>query len=158
MVELGLTMPPSWFHVSDQNGGFICFAQGLIFEGHVLAYNPNTNEAEWIPVHGTTSDLSCMEEVSALTLCNFILHVPDEGVKRLDEFGEHRDVEGCVGEAASTEVPLEEGMEGESMCEDEGENDREDAEDEDADEESENSSSSAQESPCSTHHYSDRCS
>ena len=26
VVELGLTMPPSWFCMSDQNGGFICFA------------------------------------------------------------------------------------------------------------------------------------
>ena len=41
------------------------------------------------------------------------------------------------------------------MCEDKGEND---GDDEDTDKESENSSSSVQESPCSTHHYSDRCS
>ena len=25
VVELGPTMPPDWFCVSDQNGGFICF-------------------------------------------------------------------------------------------------------------------------------------
>ena len=26
LVELGPTIPPSWFHVSNQNGGFTCFA------------------------------------------------------------------------------------------------------------------------------------
>ena len=108
-------------------------------------------------MHGTTSDLSHAEEVSALVLYNLVLHIPDEGVKRLDWFGEHRDTEGGVGEAASTEVSHEEGIEDESMCEDKGENDREDADDEDADEESESSSSSAQESPLPTHQYSDRC-
>ena len=124
---------------------------------HVLAHNLNTNEAEWIPMRGTISDLSHAEEVSALTLCNLVPHIPDKGAKRLDWFGEHRDVEGGVGEAASTEVSCKEGMEDESMCEDKGENDEEDADDKDADEESESSSSSMQESPHSTHHYSDRC-
>ena len=143
--------------MSKQNEGFICFVQGLIFEGHVPAYNPNTNEAEWIPVHSTTSDLSHTEEVSGLTLCNLVPRIPDEGVKRLDWFGEHSDAEGGVEEAASTEVSWEEGMEDESMHEDEGENDGEDADDEDADKESESSSSSMQESPRSTHCYSDRC-
>ena len=96
---------------------------------------------------GTTSDLSCMEEVSALVLCNLVPCIPDEGVKRLDWFGEHRDTEGGVGEASLTEVPCVEGMEDTSMCGDDGE---------DMDEESESSSSFMQESPCSTHHYSDR--
>ena len=76
---------------------------------------------------------------------------------RLDWFGEHRDVESGVGEAASTEVSHEEGMEDESMHEDEEENDGEDVDDKDTDKESESSSSSTQESPCSTCCYSDRC-
>ena len=113
-----------------------------------------TNEVEWIPVHGTTSDLSHVEEVSAPVLCNLVLHVPDEGAKRLDQSGEHRDTEGGVGEASSAEVPHEEGLEDESMQEDIGE----DTDDEDVDEESEspNSSGSMQESLHSTCHYSDR--
>ena len=109
----------------------------------VLAYNPNTNEAEWIPVHGTTSDLSCVEEVSALVLCNLVLHIPDEGASRLDWFGEHRDVEGGVGEASPTEVPCEEEPGEESMHEDELEDaNDEDVDDEDMDKESASSSSS----------------
>ena len=98
-------------------GGFICFTRGLIFEGHVLTYNSNTNEAEWIPVCSTISDLLHMEEVSALVLCNRVLCIPDEGAKRLDWFPEHGDMEGGVGEASSTEVPYEEGLEDESMHE-----------------------------------------
>ena len=99
----------------------------------------------------TTSDLLSME-VSALMLCNLVPCVPDEGTKRLDWFGEHRGLEGGVGEASSTEVPHGEGLEDESMYEDDGE----DADDKDADEESESpsSSGSVQESPHSTHHYS----
>ena len=95
VVEVGPTMPHCQFHMSNQNGGFICFVRGLIFEGHVLTYNPNTNEAEWVPVCSTTSDLSCVE-LSALTLCNLVPCIPEEGVKRLDQFGEHRDVDGGI--------------------------------------------------------------
>ena len=110
---------------------------------------------EWIPVCGTTSDLSCTEKVSALTLCNLVPCIPDEGAKRLDQFGELRDVEGGVEETSSIEVPHNEGLEDESMREDNGE----DADDEDADEESKSpsSSGSAQESPHSTQCYSDKC-
>ena len=46
VVELGLTMPPSWFHMSDPGGEFICFTRGLIFEGNVLTYDPSTNRVE----------------------------------------------------------------------------------------------------------------
>ena len=157
MMELGLIKPPSRFCMSDQNGGFIWFAQGLIFEGHVLTYNPNTNKAKWIPVHGTTSDLSCGEEVSAFMLCNLAPRIPDEGARRLDQFGEHRDVDGGVGEASSTEVPHEEGPGEELMHEDELEDaDDEDIDVEDMDEESTSSSGSSQKSQCSTYRYSDR--
>ena len=98
-----------------------------------------------------------MEEVSALTLCYLVQCIPDEGAKRLDQFGEHSDVEGGVREASSTEVPCEEGLEDESMHENNREDaDDEDTDDEDVDEESESSSGSVQESPCSTCHNSDR--
>ena len=130
----------------------------MIFEGHVLAYNPSTNEAEWILVHSTTSNLSHVEEVSALVLCNLVLHIPDEGAIRLDRFGEHRDLEGGVGEASSVEVPHKEGLGEELMCEDELEDtDDEDADDEDMDDVSMSSSASSQESQCPNCCYSDRC-
>ena len=109
-------------------------------------------------MHGTTSDLSCVEEVSALTLCNLVPHIPDNGARSLDWFGEHRDVERGVGEASSTEASHKEGPGEELMHEDEPEDaDDEDADDKDMDEENMSSSGSSQESPCSTCHYSDRC-
>ena len=45
-MELGLTMPPSQFCISDPSRGFICFTRGLIFEGSILTYDPITNRAE----------------------------------------------------------------------------------------------------------------
>ena len=45
-VDLGSALPPLWFCVSSPNGEFICIAQGLLFEGSVLAYDPTNNGAE----------------------------------------------------------------------------------------------------------------
>ena len=89
--------------------------------------------------------------------CNLVPHFPDEGAKRLDQFGECGDMNEGVGgvmETPSAEAPHEEGLEEESMCED----DKEDADDKDADEKSKSPSSSGsmQESPHSTCCYSDR--
>ena len=90
-------------------------------------------------------------------LCNPVPHIPDEGARRLDQFGEHRDAEGGVGEASSTDVPHKEGPGEELMCEDELEDtDDEDMDDEDKDEDSISSSGSSQEIQHSTCHYSDR--
>ena len=121
-------------------------------------------------MHGTTSELLLAEEVSALALCNLVLHVLHEVARRLNQFGEHRDANergGGVGEACSAEASHEEGLEEEPTCEDEpmcedesmSEDDGEDMDDEDAgkERESPSSSGSAQESPCSTHCDSDRC-
>ena len=88
-------------------------------------------------------------------------HILDEGVERLDRFGEHKDKnEGDgVEEASSGEAPHEEEAEEQTMDEDEREEEGLQEEDEDGDEDSEShgSSGSMQESPCSTHGYSDRC-
>ena len=167
IVELGLTMPPSQFCVGNPIVEFIRFARGLLFEGNVLAYDHSTKEVEWIPMCGTISDLSRAKEVSALMLCNMVLHIPDEGAERLDRFGEHRDINergGGVREASSAEVHHEEEVEEETMGEDDEEEegheeDDEYTDDEDGDEESQShsSSGSTQEGPHSTHHYSDRC-
>ena len=110
---------PSQFRVSDPSGEFICFVRGLIFEGSILAYDPITNGAEWVPIRGTASVLSWVEEMSALALCNMVLHILDEGVERLGRFGEHRDENKKDGaeEASSTEAPHEEEVEEETMDE-----------------------------------------
>ena len=161
MVELGPIMPPSQLHVRDPGGEFICFTRGLIFEGNVLTYDPSTNRAEWILVHSTASDLLWVEEMSALALCNMVLCVMDEGAERLDRFRECRDENerGGAEGASSAGAPHKEETEVETLDEDDREEEGHNAEDEDADEESKSKSNSGfmQESPCSTHHYSDRC-
>ena len=169
VMELGLTMSPSWFCISYPNREFICFARGLIFEGSILTYDSITNRVEWVPKSSTIFDLSQEEEMSALALCNMVPHILDEGAKRLDRFGEHRDKNEKDGaeEAFSTEVPHEEEVEEETMDkghkEEDEDADDEDTDDDDVDEEdtdkeskSHNSSESTQESSHSTHCYSDR--
>ena len=162
-MELGLTMPPSQFQVSYPSGEIICSARGLIFEGYVLAYDIITSRAEWISMHGTTSDLSWVEEMLALALCNMVLRIPDKGAERLYQFGECRDEserDGAEG-TSSPEAPHKEEVEEETMEEgsEEEEYEGHKEEDEDADEESRShsSSESTQESPHSSHHYFDGC-
>ena len=41
----------------------------------MLAYNPTTNRAQWIPVWGSASDLLLVEEASPWELSNIVLHV-----------------------------------------------------------------------------------
>ena len=65
---------PTHFHITDSEGAFICLARGLVLEGSVLAYNPSSNEMEWIPVRGTSSDHSQAEDRSACVLANLVPH------------------------------------------------------------------------------------
>ena len=65
VVDLGPMMLAAQFWVTDKGGAYLCIARALVFEGSVLAYNPAKNEAEWVPVHGLTSDLTWVEERSA---------------------------------------------------------------------------------------------
>ena len=143
--------------------------RGLIFEGSILAYDPITNGVKWVSIHSTASDLLWAEEMLALALCNMVLCIPDKGVERLDRFGECREENEKDGaeEAIFTEAPHEEEVEEETMdegCEEEDDDtddedmDDEDMDDDDTDEESKShsSSESTQESPHSTHRYSDR--
>ena len=53
-------------------------------------YDPTTNGDEWIPICSTMSDLSQVEEKSALALCNMIPHSPGMQSRRLNRFGEDR--------------------------------------------------------------------
>ena len=69
---------PTCFHIIDSEGKFICSERGLVFKGSMLAYNPSSNEVEWIPVRGTSSDLFQAEERSACGLANLIPHTIGE--------------------------------------------------------------------------------
>ena len=77
-VDLGPVMPATQFRVTDEKGTYLCAARALVFEGSVLAYNPTRDEAEWVPAHGVTNDLSWVEERSAVALANYVPHIPQE--------------------------------------------------------------------------------
>ena len=66
-------LPSMRFCVSQPNGDFVCMARGLLFEGNVLAYDPASNEVEWVPMQGSAEDLSQAEEASTRELSNMVL-------------------------------------------------------------------------------------
>ena len=80
-MDLGAVLPSTQFHISQPDGQFVCVAQELLFKGSMLAYDPTSNEAEWIPVQGTASDLSEAEEASARELSNMVPHDTVEGCR-----------------------------------------------------------------------------
>ena len=72
-------------------------------------YNPAANGAKWIPMRGTTSDLSPAEDVSAQELSNITIPDPPDDMRKLDHFGECW--EGCEAEA-----PAETFCTGAALC------------------------------------------
>ena len=77
-IDLSAVMPATKFRVTDERGSYLCMASTLIFKGSVLAYDPARDEAEWVPTHGVTNDLSWTEERMAGALVNFVPHAPKE--------------------------------------------------------------------------------
>ena len=71
-MDLGTVMPAMEFRVTDKEGAYSCAEWGLIFEGSILAYNATRDEAEWVPTHRVTNDLSWAEERMAVMLANFV--------------------------------------------------------------------------------------
>ena len=72
----------------------------------MLAYNPNSNEAEWIPVRGTSSDLSQAEERAACVLANLIPGTVGEE-KQLKSW-RHGETEGSPMDTSMDDVCKEE--------------------------------------------------
>ena len=89
VVDLGPVMLAVQFRVTDEARTYLCAAWALVFKGSVLAYNPTKDEVEWVPACGLTNDLTWAEERSAVTLANYILHVPQE-VAWITRLGTHR--------------------------------------------------------------------
>ena len=77
-VDLGAVMLAAEFRVTDEEGTHLCKARALIFEGSILAYDLTMDEAEWVPTHGVTNNLSLVEERMVVTLVNFVPHSPHE--------------------------------------------------------------------------------
>ena len=87
-IDLSPVMPAMQFRVTDEEGTYLCVVQALVFEGNVLVYNPARDEAEWVPTHGITNDLSWAEERSAVALANYVPCIPQE-VDRIAELEAH---------------------------------------------------------------------
>ena len=85
-MDLGAVMLTTEFRVTKKEGAYLCAAWGLIFKGSILAYNPARDEAEWVPAHGVTNDLSWAKERMVVALANFVPRVPQE-VDRIAELG-----------------------------------------------------------------------
>ena len=88
-IDLGPVIPVTQFRVTDEAGMYLCAAWALVFKGSILAYNPTRDEAEWVPTHGVTNDLSWAEEKSAVALANFVPRVSQEAA-RITGLGTHR--------------------------------------------------------------------
>ena len=73
--------------------------------GSVLVYSPATNRAKSIPLQGSASNLSPVEEASAWELSNIMPHDPAEVMQRMHPFGKQRGEGGT--EEASAETLLE---------------------------------------------------
>ena len=99
-VNLGPVMPAVEFRVTDDEGAYLCMAWALIFKGSILVYNPTRDEAEWVPTHSVANDLSWAEERMAVTLVNFVPHVPQEA-ECIVELGIHHLL--CLPDSSSLE-------------------------------------------------------
>ena len=87
-VDLRPVMPVVQFRVMDEVGTYLCMGWALVFKGSALAYSPTKDEAEWVPTHDLTNDLTWAEEGSIMALANYILRVPQE-VAQITRLGAH---------------------------------------------------------------------
>ena len=102
IVDLGNSLPSFRFEVTEPDGEFMGVARGLLFEGHLLTYDPTCNVAKWDPIHRTVSDLSPTEDSSARELSNItLLDAPDD-VPQMEWFRE------CCAELMPVAVPCTE--------------------------------------------------
>ena len=83
----------------------MCMARGAALWGNILAYDPTSNEAEWVPMQGMAEDLSQAEEASTRELSNMVLLDSAKEAQRLDRFGEQRSE--SRGESGAKECPTE---------------------------------------------------
>ena len=87
-------------------------ARGLLSEGNILAYDPASNEVEWVSMWGMAEDLSQAEDTSAREISNMVPLDSANEAQRLDRFGEQRSESGGASDAEEfpTEAPHEECM------------------------------------------------
>ena len=88
-IDLRPVMLVVQLRVTDEAGTYLCVAWALVLKGSVLAYNPTRDEAEWVPMHGLTNDLTWAEERSAVALANYVPCVCQEAA-RITRLGARR--------------------------------------------------------------------
>ena len=85
-IDLGAVMPATEFRVTNEEGTYLCVVRGLVFEGSILAYDPTSDEVEWVPTRRVANDLSWAEERMVVALANFVPHTSQEA-DRIAELG-----------------------------------------------------------------------
>ena len=50
IIDIGNSMLTFQFQITEQDGKFVGVMTGLLFEGHLLPYDPTYNVAEWVPL------------------------------------------------------------------------------------------------------------
>ena len=106
-IDLRPVMPAAQLRVTDDSGTYLCVARALVFEGSILAYNPARVEAEWVPMHGLTNNLTWAEERSTMALANYVLHVSQEAAW-IVRLGAHQPVSWPTDSFTSEEEEQEE--------------------------------------------------
>ena len=48
LLDMGNSMLPVAIDIHIKEGQFLCRACGLLFQGHMLVYDPMHNAAEWV--------------------------------------------------------------------------------------------------------------
>ena len=81
--------------------------QGAALENNILAYDPASNEAEWVPMQDMAEDFFQAEEVSTRELSNIVPLDSTEEAQRLDQFGEQRSESGGRVVLKAEEYPME---------------------------------------------------
>ena len=111
-VEVGPHFLLLCFLINHEAGEYLGYAR-LIYEGTIFAYDPTTNEAEWVPVCSSVKTLTPVEQVSVMHLSSMMQCVPTGGVvgSPAPPLGFRKFAEKCeIEEATSTmEEDLEEG-------------------------------------------------
>ena len=113
----------------------------------MLTYDPTTNGAKWDPMWGTASNLSLVEEASALELSNIVIQDPLEDAPRMDCFRKCRDE--CDAEAPTDTFHMDTALQEEESMEQ--------APQSDLGEEGCKSSKESDSSESTLCHYSSRC-
>ena len=67
-LDMDHSMPQTAIDICTEDGSFVCQAQGLLFQGFMLAYDPRHDAAEWLRFKVVTSDLMPVEESAIIKM------------------------------------------------------------------------------------------